>query len=283
MLKLNKTRTLLAGSLAGLALAAQAQTAPPPAPGPTLRTSEAATSAMPSDEQSYRRETVFGVNFNTQAGLIGGVNVRVARVLDDRWLRFWSLEGVAYKSQKEESITTVIGGAFKPFKANYAFALRPSFGVQRVLFRKAADAGVQVNGLLSAGPSLGLLMPYYITYDETIASGGRGPGQADIIVDEQYDPSRHPNLNAILDRAPLFSGVGGTTVVPGGHVRLGLSFEYGRYRDAVAGAEVGFLLEGYTKRLQVFNPDPRSGLNANDLNRQFYPAVYLCLYLGHRS
>ena len=279
MLNMNHTRTLLAsGALTGLALVAQAQTTAPPALRP-----EAATSAMPSDEQSYRRETVFGVNFNTQAGLIGGANVRVARVLDDRWLRFWSLEGVAYKSQKEESITTVIGGAFKPFKANYAFALRPSFGVQRILFRKAADAGVQVNGLLSAGPSLGLLMPYYISYDETLANGGRNPGQADIVVDEQYDPSRHRNLGAILDRAPLFSGVGGTTVVPGAHVRLGLSFEYGRYRDAVAGAEVGFILEGYTKRLQVFNPDPRSGLSASDLNHQYYPAVYLCLYLGHRS
>ncbi len=262
-------------------VAAPAASASAPRPGPARPRAADSPQAMPSDEQSYRREMVFGVNFNTQGGLIGGVNVRVARVLDERWLRFWSLEGVSFKNQKEENRVTDYGGTYKRFKANYAFALRPSVGLQRILFRKAADAGVQVNGLLSAGPSLGLLMPYYISYNATAANNpNRPPNQNDLIVDQPYDPTTTLVESAIVDRGPLFAGIGKTQIVPGAHLRGALSFEYGRYRDAVAGAEVGFLLEAYTKRLLILNPplaDP------NTLNKQFFPSVYLTLYLGHRS
>lgn len=277
---MTKTFVLLTGlglSLAA-AQAARAQSATPPSTGPTL---EAAPLTMPSDEQSYKRETIFGINFNTQGGLIGGVNVRVAKVLDERWLRFWSLEGVFFKNPKEESVSNpYTGGSFTRYKTNYAFSLRPSFGVQRVLFRKAADSGVQVNGLLSAGPSLALLMPYHISFDYD-AQRNNAYGPRDVIINEQYDPVKHAQEQFIYDRAPLFSGIGQTSVVPGAHLRGGLSFEYGRYRDAVAGAEIGFLIEGYTKRLLILNPPAPASPDA--LNKQFFPSVYLTLYLGHRS
>ena len=272
--------------LGGLAAApAQAQTQTqqtvPPAGQPGLAIP--APTAAPSDEQSYRRETVFGINFNTQAGLIGGVNVRSARFIDDKLLWFWSLEGVSLKGQKEEDYNNGLG-SYKRFKSNYAFVLRPSVGIQRILFRKAADAGVQVNGLLSAGPSFALLMPYYISDDYTLASKrGNVVSQNDVILDEQYDPTVH-DTNYILDRGPLFSGISRTKVIPGVHLRGGLSFEYGRYRDAVAGAEVGFLLEVFTKHLPIFNPPASiTNLDINALNKQFYPSVYLTLYLGHRN
>lgn len=274
------------GGLAAAPAHAQTQTSAAgtqPAAQPVL---VAVPTAAPSDEQSYRRETVFGINFNTQGGLIGGVNVRSSRIIDDRRLWFWSLEGVFFKNPKEETFTNpYTGGSFTLYKSNYAFALRPSIGIQRILFRKAAESGVQVNGLLSAGPSIGLLMPYYISYDETWAarSGAGGPSQSDVIVDAQYNPNSPVNHNAnyIIDRAPFFSGISHTTVVPGVHLRGGLSFEYGRYRDAVAGAEVGFLLEAYTKRLLTF--DPPNSVDLDKLNKQFFPSVYLTLYLGHRN
>jgi hypothetical protein len=277
---MNKTHVIATACLAlGLASTGQVRAQAPTNPTPPVRRTP--PQAMPSDEQSYRRETVYGINFNTQGGLIGGVNVRVAKVLDERWLRFWSLEGVSFKNPKEESVTNpYTGGSFKLYKANYAFALRPSIGIQRILFRKAADAGVQVNGLLSAGPTLGLLMPYHISYDYTAAQNNAfGPG--DNIVDEAYDPIKHAQQVFIYDRAPIFSGIAQTKVVPGAHLRGALSFEYGRYRDAVAGAEVGFLLELYTKELLMLNPPAPADVST--LNRQFFPSVYLTLYLGHRS
>ena len=268
---------LLAGLL--LAGAAHAQSGAPRNPATVLL-------EAPSDEQSYRKEIVFGANFNTQGGLLGGVMLRSSRALDGgRWLRFWSLEGVSFKNPKEERVTNVsagplAGGSYVLHKTNYALALRPSFGVQRVLFRKAPDAGVQVNALLSGGPSLGLLMPYYISYDYTAAVTGRF-NSTDDIRDEQFDPEKHSSEQFIIDRAPLFAGIGGTSIVPGAHLRGALSFEYGRYRDAVAGLEAGFLLEAYARHLKTLVP-PR-GSTTDDLNRQFFPSVYITLYIGYRS
>ena len=261
---------LAAGVLATAGARAQAPVRPASVP------------AAPSDEQSYRKEFVYGVNFNTQGGLLGGASVRSSRVLDDRLLRFWSIEGVMLKNAKEERITTIVGGSYIDRKTNYAFVLRPSVGLQRILVRKAADAGVQVNGLVSVGPSLGLLMPYYISFDRTATQTRVINVATDEIVNEQYDPIKHADAGAILDRGPLFSGIGETKVVPGFHLRGGLSFEYGRYRDAVTGMEVGFLVEGYTKRLLILSPT-NSPQEVDGLNRQFFPSVYLTLYFGHRS
>ena len=265
---------LVAGLLAVAAAQAQAPVRPAPA---------AAIPDVPSDEQSYSKEFVFGINFNTQGGLLGGVSVRSSRVLDGRLLRFWSLEGVMLKNTaKEQQVSTSVSGTYVNRKTNYGFVLRPSFGLQRILFRKAADAGVQVNGLLSAGPSFGLLMPYYIVYDRTTARTSMTPNlSTDDIVTEQYNPAKHTNLYAILDHGPLFSGIGQTQVVPGFHLRGGLSFEYGRYRDAVTGLEAGFLVEAFTKRMLILSPSTLS--DTDGLNRQFFPSVYLTLYFGHRS
>ena len=113
--------------LAGLLASAAAQAQAPVRPVPVLD--------APSDEPSYSKEFIYGINFNTQAGLIGGVSVRSSRVLDDRLLRFWSIEGVMLKNAKEERVNTVIGGTYIDRKTNYAFVLRPSIGIQRVLFR----------------------------------------------------------------------------------------------------------------------------------------------------
>jgi hypothetical protein len=262
---------LVVGLLAVSTARAQAPVRPAPAVLPDA----------PSDEQSYQKEFVFGVNFNTQAGLIGGASVRSSRVLDDRLLRFWSLEGVMLKNnEKEIRINTVVGGSYIDQKVNYAFVLRPSIGLQRILFRKAADAGVQINGLVSVGPSIGLLMPYYISYDRTAPVTRVINLNTDEIVNEQYDPRKHTFPDAILDHGPLFSGIGQTQVVPGFHLRGGLSFEYGRYRDAVTGLEAGFMVEAFTKRMVILSP---YFSETDNLNRQFFPSVYLTLYFGHRS
>lgn len=280
---------LAAGLLAAVGVQAQDRPAPAVAPtsAPPSRSSSAPLrsdmiSDMPSDEQSYQKEFVFGVNFNNQGGLLGGASIRSTRVMDGRLLRFWSLEGVMLKNAKENRETNrLVGGTYIGRKTNYAFVLRPSVGIQRILFRKAADAGVQVNGLLSVGPSFGLLMPYYISYNRTYTRTNVINLSTDEIVNEQYDPYKHTITDAILDHGPLFSGIGQTQVVPGFHLRGGLSFEYGRYRDAVTGLEVGFLVEGFTKRLLILSPSTLS--DTDELNRKFFPSVYLTLYFGHRS
>jgi hypothetical protein len=253
---------LLAASL-GLGGQAHAQQAP-------------STQTSSNDEPSYRRELIYGVNFNTRGGLIGGVMVRSTRLLSQDWARFWSIEVVEIKHPKEQKAGTGFGNVIVPGKSNYLFALRPSVGVQRVIFRKAPDSGVQVNGLLSGGPTIGLLLPYYITYNYTSDPRVNPTDYRN----EQYDPLIHNEDFRIIDRAPLFSGIGDTKVQLGVHIRGALSFEYGRYRDAVAGIEVGAMLESYAKAPPIIRTLTLSDETIND---RFMPSVYLTVYLGTRN
>jgi hypothetical protein len=248
--------------------------------GPVAR----AQSVSATDEPSYSKEISYGVNFNTRGGLIGGASFRSTKTLSQNWARFWGVEGVEVKHPKEQRVTNGnTGGTFVLGKSNYLFALRPSFGVQRVIFRKAPESGVQVNAILGGGPSIGLLMPYYISYDETDrnANGQVVPGQQVTIINQQYDPNVNTAAGRIVDRAPLFTGVGETKPNIGAHLRGALAFEYGRYRDAVAGVEAGFLVEAYTKKLTILSVASESSTSA--LNDQFFPSVYLTVYLGHRN
>ncbi|MFD2786150.1 hypothetical protein [Hymenobacter rubripertinctus] len=237
------------------------------------------TPASSSDAPSYRKEFTYGINFNTRGGLIGGVAVRSTHLLSQDWARFWSIEAVEVKHPKEQKVVTGYAGTIVDHKSNYLYVIRPSVGLQRVIFRKAPDSGVQVNGLFGAGPSIGLLMPYFITYNYSEPASPRDP-----ITDarnEQYDPAIHDQENRrIMDRAPLFSGAGDTKLKLGAHIRGALSFEYGRYRDAVAGVEVGAVVEAYPKAPAIIRVK-----NASDesLNDRFMPSVYLTIYLGSRN
>ncbi|MDU0369759.1 hypothetical protein ACFPAF_05080 [Hymenobacter endophyticus] len=233
------------------------------------------TLASNNDEPSYRKELIYGVNFNTRGGLIGGATVRSTKLLNQDWARFWSIDLVEVKHPKEQKSGTFYGGVIVPGKSNYFFVARPSVGVQRVIFRKAPDSGVQVNGLLSAGPSIGLLLPYYITYNYTSDPQVNPTDYRN----EQFDPQIHEERR-IIDRAPLFSGVSNTDVQVGAHIRGALSFEYGRYRDAVAGVEVGALVEAYTKAPPIIRART---LSDEALNDRFLPSVYLTVYLGSRN
>ncbi|WBA40842.1 hypothetical protein [Hymenobacter canadensis] len=253
------------------------------AAAPAAVWAQKAPAAAPNDDPSYRKEFVYGINFNTKGGLIGGVSVRSSHVLNEKWSRYWSIEGVEVKHPKERRLVSNNGGSFVRDKANFLYVLRPTIGVQRVIFRKAPEAGVQVNALFGAGPSIGLQMPYYIYYDYTpVDPNGQALGPDDIRA-EAYDPRLHGNLGRVLDRAPLFSGINEVKPLLGAHIRAALSFEYGRYRDAVAGIETGFLLEAYGKRPIILSTLPSADIDDNSINNRFYPSVYLTIYLGSRS
>lgn len=239
-------------------------------------------SSASADVPTYQRELAYGINFNTNGGMIGGAMFRSARVLSSDWSRFWMLEAVEVKHPKEQRVQNYFsGGIYVPGKTNYAFVLRPSFGAQRVIFRKAPDSGVQVSALGSIGPSVALLMPYYIYYDYTKRDADNQPiGPTDIRT-EQYDPNKHsPDDIFIYDRAPLFSGANETKPQIGGHVRGALTFEYGRYRDAVAGVETGFLFEAYPKNLPILGSN---AVSADQLNNKYFTSVYFTIYIGTRK
>lgn len=194
--------------------------------------------------------------------------MRSSYYMEDGMYQFGGLEIVEVKHPKENRLYSIVSGdSFVEGKQNYLFVVRPHYGRELVLFRKAPESGVQVNALVAAGPSLGLAVPYYINYNY----GGRSFNE---VRAEQYDPAKHPNRDYILGSENVFRGFGETVIKPGVHFKAGLSFEYGRYYESIAGIEVGFLVEAFASTPVII---PQAD------NNQTFTSVYLNLYYGSRK
>ncbi|WP_227006402.1 hypothetical protein [Rufibacter latericius] len=231
------------------------------------------------EEEGYSREFTYGLNFNSNGGLLGGAMIKQVYHLGDKWYHFWALEGVEVKHPKEVRLQNLQNGAsFVKGKSNYLFVLRPQYGREYTFFRKAAESGVQVNGVVAAGPSLGIMAPYFIEYDRSnYVLDPRsqtyilvGPV---IINTEQYDPNIHTNEGLIVGAPGVFKGLSEPSFRVGANAKAGVSFEYGRYMESVTGIEVGMLLEAFAGDMTMI-PDAPS--------RNVFMSVYLTLYYGRR-
>lgn len=228
----------------------------------------AALPAAAQSDDDFNNELSYGINLNSNGGLLGGVFVRSSYFVKERLYQFGGLEIVEVKHPKENRLYNPgSGDHFIAGKQNHFFAVRPQYGAEYVLFRKAADSGVQVNAVGAAGPSLGLLIPYYIRYDY----GGGFQGD---VRTEAYDPNKHLSFENTLGNANVFTGIGETNVNIGFHAKAGLSFEYGRYKESITGLEVGFMFEQYFKEI-VMIPQTE--------NYSTFTSVYLNIYYGRRK
>lgn len=218
------------------------------------------------DEYDYQREYIFGVNFNTNAGIIGGLMFKHARSISQNQYQSFGIEVVNVKHPKElRRFSPITGNSFIPGKAVYLFAVRPQYGREYILFRKAPEDGVQLNAILAGGPSFGVTKPYYILY-----SDARDPNRA---VSVPYDPNRHPSIEQIYGTGNILEGFDQLKVTLGAHVKGGLSFEFGRINNSVMGVETGLMLEAYTRKINII-PTAQ--------NKSVYSSAFFTLYYGNK-
>ncbi len=218
-----------------------------------------------SNDYLYETEFVTGINFNTNGGLIGGVSFKYAKALSSRMLHSFSIEMVNLKHPKErkyQNLTT--GSTFVPGKQNYLYLVRPQYGREFVLFRKAREQGIQVNLIAAVGPSIGLVAPYLIEYPVA--------GSATKI--EQYDPEIHTNFQDILGTGSFMESLVQSDVRLGGSFKLATSFEFGTFSTNVTGFEAGIMLDAFADEIVII---PFAE------NRRFYSSIYLTFFFGVRK
>lgn len=214
------------------------------------------------DDGEYSREFVWGINKNTNGGYIGGLNIKFSNQVSSNLYRSLGFEIANVKHPKESRFPSFSGGTFIRGKINYLYALRFSIGMEKVLFKKGPQQGVQINVLGSAGPSIGIIAPYYVEYAN---SSGNYP----------YTVPYTPDLNifGIYGPARPLQGIEESSVAPGLHVRTGLSFEFGTFKSNVSGLEIGLMMEAYTRRVQLL---------ALSEGQWLYPSAYVTLFHGNR-
>ena len=212
----------------------------------------------------YDKEYLLGINKNTNGGMIGGVAIKVGTRLDDSQFAYFGLELANVKHPKEVRYTTVTGNNYIFGKSNYLYTIRPHYGRELILFKKAPNQGVQVSALAAVGPSIGLIAPYYIEY---------AINRVETVV-EPYDPAIHQSRFNILGTGQLLEGLGKSNLAIGGMAKAALHFEFGVFKSNATGLEVGYQLEGFQKKIPLI-------LTAD--NKQFFQSAYFTLFFGFRK
>ena len=220
--------------------------------------------AQTQDSYDYQSEFTWGINKNTHGGLIGGFVFKKARKLNERVLETYGLEIMNVKHPLEQRKNSQSTGNFFIYgKSNYLYALRFQYGRDLILFKKAPQQGVEIKAVFAIGPSIGIVAPYYV---EIGADGSmrtiRKQYDSTIRVEQIYGPGR------------LFEGLGESSLAFGGNVKAALNFELGTIKSQVTGFEAGFLLDAYTRKIELI-PTAK--------NYSVFPTLFFTLFYGGRK
>ena len=217
------------------------------------------SNAQYSGNYEYSTEMIWGITKATNSGLIGGFLFKYSKELKEDRFHGGILEIVNVKHPQEQRYYSESGNTYIGGKQHYLYSLRLSYLREYTFFKKAAQQGVQVNGLVSLGPTLGIEAPYYVE----VKKGNQ-------TVKEPYDPNKNQR---IVGSGNILQGIGESSIVPGLNAKAGVSFEFGTFKSNVVGVEVGFQVDFFTREI-VLIPTTE--------NYSIFPSAYLTLFYGSR-
>lgn len=174
-----------------------------------------------------------------------------------------------------------VSRAFSFGKQNSFFVLRGGFGQKRYFSEKAKRRGLAIGLSYEAGPSLGLVKPYYLELIK-LDTDPNDPSTNVNIVSERFSED---NLDEFLDANKIFGysgfskGLGEISVMPGGHAKFAVHFDWGAFDEFVKAIEAGVMVDFYFKKIPIMVESDR--LN-NIENQPYFFNLYLNLQLGKR-
>ncbi|MDH5382878.1 MAG: hypothetical protein OEW75_18630 [Cyclobacteriaceae bacterium] len=224
-------------------------------------------SAQRNSRYDYGKELIWGVNKNTTGGLIGGAILRGSRKIGDGRFESIGVELMNLKHPKEYRWHSARTGSFFIYgKTNYLLAIRTQYGREYIVFNKAPEQGVEIKLNLAAGPSIGLLAPYYV--EKCIDCLSINSPSQNVI----YEPGIP--FSDIRGPGRFLMGLDESKLRMGFNVKTSLSFELGVIRSQVTGFEIGGLLDMYASKNII--------LMANTTNKSVFPTAFITFFYGTR-
>ena len=216
--------------------------------------------AQTDGNYDYTKEFIWGINKNTNGGMIGGFIFKWSTAIGETQFRTIGIETMNVKHSKEYRIASFTGNQFIWAKQNYLYAIRLQYGRDFLLYKKAPQQGVQINASVAGGPTIGVIAPYYVRN----ADGRTMP----------FDPDFHTSPGTIAGTGKLFQGLGKSKIKPGLHVKGAVSFELGAFKSNVTGFEVGILGEIYAGKINLM-PFEES--------KAAFMSAFITLFYGNRK
>jgi hypothetical protein len=220
------------------------------------------------EEEDYHMELIAGVNFNTNANILGGLMVKYSRQIKKGRYHSLGLEIVNVRHRMERGVVSpATGNSFVFGKLNYLFPVRLQYGREFLLFHPMEEEGVQVNFIVAGGPTLGIVKPYMLEYE-----------YGNFSKVEPYDPNKGRN---ILGSGGIVSGFEFLKVVPGINIKASVCLGFSQFKGSVTGIEVGGLLEFYTQNIQLMASP--SFINPQPYSPNSFSSVFVNIFFGMRK
>jgi hypothetical protein len=163
----------------------------------------------------------------------------------------WWIEIGEHKHPKEEKTPTASSAQGFIILSNYIYGKQNNlydvkFGVgqQKLIGGKGNKNGVAVSAIYGGGISAGLLKPYYIQIQNQATQR-----QEEIKYDNNDQLFLDPTI--VLGKGSFSKGFNEMQIVPGGHVKGALRFDYGRYNEVVSALEVGLKATYFSKKMPI--------------------------------
>ncbi len=142
----------------------------------------------------------------------------------------------------------------KPYvfgKINNFYALKLGISKSRMIAGKPEPSTVSIHWKYGGGISAGLLKPYYV-----VAFAPRNPGGSGGLTEQtiKYEETTAPfflNERNIIGGTFFTEGLKELQVIPGAHVKTGLSFDFAMNKKSVMALETGIAAEIYTKPIAL--------------------------------
>lgn len=218
--------------------------------------------AQTQDSYDYNSEFIWGINKNSSGGLIGGFTLKSSRRITKNMFETFGVELMNVKNPHEVRVQSINSGNYFIYgKTHYLYAVRLQYGRDLVLFTKGPQQGVEVKAVTAAGPSIGIVAPYYVEVADNSFYTTKVP-----YTNQQYD--------SIIGVGSLFQGIGESKIQMGFNFKAALNFELGSGKNNVTGFEAGFLVDAYFKKVELM---------AQTENYAVYPTVFLTLFFGSRK
>jgi hypothetical protein len=192
--------------------------------------------------------------------------------------RYWHVELGALQHPKEfrqsfdtpSTLNGQVSRAFKYGKQNSLFVVRAGLGGKRYFSEKARHKGVAVALTYEFGPTLGLLKPYYL---ELRAGDGRAT------ISTKYSPETAGsflNIWQIQGASSWSEGLGELSLLPGGHAKGAVHFDWGAFDEFVKAMEAGIMVDVFSRTVPIMVD--AAGLE----NKQVFINLFLHLQFGKR-
>lgn len=242
-----------------------------------------------SFDQNYyddSKGTVYYKEFNLDFQIHtngGGIGLNIGEIKSYYLTRYYhfALGEIKHPKEYRKNDPQIFSRSAKSYiygKQNNLFALRGGIGEKRYFSEKAKRNGVAVGVSYEGGISLGLLKPYYL--DLIIVTN---PGENQYVRrSEKYSPENEDlfiDPNYIYGGSGFAKGLNEITILPGGHFKAAVHFDWGAFDEFVKALEAGVMVDVFLKNAPILIESERL---PNSENRQFFINLFLNLQFGKR-